>query len=188
MAHDILGLENGLVVLARSNSGWSATFKSEASDLNSVMKGRVSGIEHVGSTSIPGIRAKPILDIMVGVLNLTDGIALGPVLAELNYELRPNAGLPGEHVFTKGTPRTHLLHMVEYEGEVWQQKLAFRDALREDTDLALAYEKLKVELSLKYVADRGAYTDGKTEFVRGVVHSRLGGTKFHTRGGEARST
>jgi GrpB-like predicted nucleotidyltransferase (UPF0157 family) len=78
--------------------------------------------------------------------------------------------------------------MVEYDGEVWQQKLAFRDALREDTDLALAYEKLKVELSLKYAADRGAYTDGKTEFVRGVVHSRLGGAKFHTRGGEARST
>jgi GrpB-like predicted nucleotidyltransferase (UPF0157 family) len=102
VAHDILGLENGPVVLARSNSGWSVTFKSEASDLNSVMKGRVSGIEHVGSTSIPGIRAKPILDIMVGVLNLTDGIELGPVLAELNYELRPNAGLPGELSLQRG--------------------------------------------------------------------------------------
>lgn len=118
---------------------------------------------------------------MVGVPNLADGLHLVPVLAELSYEIRPNAGLPAEHVFTKGTPRTHLLHMAEYDGEVWQQKLAFRDALREDSQLALAYEKLKVELSLRFAADRAAYTDGKTEFVRGVVGSRLSDTKLLTR-------
>ena len=184
MGENILGLENGQVVLAPSNSSWSAAFKHEAIDLKLVMKGGACGIEHVGSTSIPGIRAKPILDIMVGVPSLAEGLKLAPVLAELNYEFRSNAGLPAEHVFAKGAPRTHLLHMVEYNGEVWQQKLAFRDALREDTELALAYEKLKVELSLRFSADRGAYTDGKTEFVRGVVGSRLSGTKFHTRSDE----
>lgn len=182
MAQDILGLENGQVVLVPSNSSWSAAFEREASDLKLVMKGRQVGIEHVGSTSIPGIRAKPILDIMFGAANLTDGLDLATVLAELKYEIRPNAGLPAEHVFAKGAPRTHLLHVVEYDGEVWQQKLAFRDALREDHQLALAYERLKVELSLRFAADRAAYTDGKTEFVRGVVASRLRDAKLLTRG------
>jgi len=181
MAQDILGLENGQVVLVPSTNSWSEAFEREASNLKLVMKDRLLGIEHVGSTAIPGIRAKPILDIMVGVANPTDRPDLAPDLTELNYEIRPNAGLPAEHVFAKGTPRTHLLHVVEYDGEVWQQKLAFRDALRADDQLALAYEKLKVELSLRFAADRAAYTDGKTEFVRGIVTSRLRDAKLLTR-------
>jgi GrpB-like predicted nucleotidyltransferase (UPF0157 family) len=70
-------------VLVPSNSSWSKAFEREASHLKLVMKDRLLGTEHVVSTAIPGIRAKPILDIMIGVANLTDGPGLAPVLAEL---------------------------------------------------------------------------------------------------------
>lgn len=181
MTQDDLGLENGQVVLVPSSKGWSTAFEREAFDLKLHIADRMRGMEHVGSTSISGIRAKPILDIMLGVSKLVDGLELVPSLSELGYQLRPSARLPGEHVFAKGAPRTHLLHMVEYQGEVWQQKLAFRDALRENPHLALSYEKLKVELATRFADDRASYTEGKTAFVRDVVRSRLTAASFHTR-------
>lgn len=136
----------------------------------------------MGSTSIPDIRAKPILDLMLGLSNLDDVPELAADLAKLGYEFRPDAGIPAEHVYAKGTPRTHLLHVVEFAGEAWQQKLAFRDALREEPELAQAYQELKVALAVRFPEDRAAYTAGKTEFVKGVVSSRLGDSSFHSRG------
>lgn len=134
MAHRSLGLQHGRVVLAVHDKAWRAAFEQEASDLRKSLTRQVRGIEHVGSTAIPDIRAKPILDLMLGLSDLDDGLGLVPELAELGYEFRPDAGLPAEHVYPKGTPRTHVLHVVEFGGEAWQQKLAFRDALREQPD------------------------------------------------------
>ena len=181
MAHQSLGLQHGRVVLAAHNRAWRALFEQEASALQRSLAGRICGVEHVGSTSIPDIRAKPILDLMLGLSNLDDGPELATELAELGYEFRPDAGLPAEHVYAKGAPRTHVLHVVEFGGEAWQQKLAFRDALREQPDLAQAYEELKVALSLQFADDRAAYTAGKTEFVRSVVRARLSNSSFHSR-------
>ncbi|WP_173087901.1 GrpB family protein [Devosia sp. 1635] len=181
MAHHNLGLEHGRVRLAVYNQGWRAAFEEEASDLRQSLASRVCGLEHVGSTSISGLMAKPILDLLLGLSNLDDGPGLASELAKLDYEFRPDAGLPAEHVYAKGTPRTHVLHVVEIEGEAWQQKLAFRDALRDQPELARAYQELKVSLSLLFPDDRAAYTAGKTEFVKGVVSSRLGNGSFHSR-------
>lgn len=182
MAHQTLGLQHGQVVLAAHDKSWRTAFEQEASDLRQSLKRRVRGLEHVGSTSIPDIRAKPILDLMLGLSNLDDGLGLASDLGKLGYEFRPDAGIPAEHVFAKGTPRTHVLHVVEFGGEAWQQKLAFRDALREEPQLARAYQELKVALSLQFPDDRAAYTAGKTEFVKGVVNARLGNSSFHSRG------
>ena len=181
MAHQSLGLEHGRVVLVAYDETWRTAFEQEASDLRRSLTSRVRGLEHVGSTSIPDLRAKPILDLLLGVSNLDDGPGLASDLAELGYEFRPDAGLPAEHVYAKGTPRTHVLHVVEFGREAWQQKLAFRDALREEPELARAYQELKVSLSLRFPEDRAAYTAGKTEFVKGVVGPRLGNGSFHSR-------
>jgi len=138
---------------------------------------RTCSVEHVDSASIPDVLAKPILDLMLGLSNLDDGPGLATELAEFGYEFRPDAGLPAEHVYAKRTPRTHVLHVVEFRGEPWQWRLAFRDALRGQPELARAYQ----ELSLRFADDRAADTTGKTEFVRGVVSARLSHTSFHSR-------
>ena len=138
--------------------------------MRELLAGRVRGLEHVGSTSVPGIRAKPILDLMLGLPTLDDGTAVAPELAKLGYEFRPDAGLAQEHVFAKGVPRTHILHVVEFGGRPWRQKLLFRDALRAEPDLARAYEELKIALAVKFPKDRAAYTAGKSEFVLRVLN------------------
>lgn len=179
--HQSLGLQHGRVVLAAHDETWRTAYEQEASDLRRSLTSRVSGLEHIGSTSVPDIRAKPILDLMLGLSNLDDGPGLGSDLAELGYEFRPDAELPAEHVYAKGTPRTHILHVVEFGGDAWQQKLAFRDALREEPELARAYQALKMALSLRFPDDRAAYTAGKTEFVKGVVSTRLSNSSFQSR-------
>jgi GrpB-like predicted nucleotidyltransferase (UPF0157 family) len=176
-----LGLEHGRVALAAHNEAWRPLFEQEAVALHEALTSEVRGIEHIGSTSVPGIQAKPILDLMLGLQRLDDGPELAGELAELGYEYRPNARIPGEHVFAKGTPRTHLLHVVQFGGEAWQQKLSFRNALREEPELASAYQELKVGLSNRFPDDRAAYTAGKTDFVRSVVKARLNGGTFHSR-------
>jgi GrpB-like predicted nucleotidyltransferase (UPF0157 family) len=176
-----LGLEHGRVALAAHNEAWRILFEQEALALHKALTSRVSGIEHIGSTSVPDIQAKPILDLMLGLKTLDDGPGLAGELAELGYEFRPGAGIPGEHVYAKGTPRTHLLHVVAFEGEAWQQKLSFRNALREEPELASAYQELKVGLSNRFPDDRAAYTAGKTDFVRRVVSARLDGGSFRSR-------
>jgi GrpB-like predicted nucleotidyltransferase (UPF0157 family) len=182
VTHRSLGLDHGRVLLAPHNEMWRTAFEQEALVLRQSLKNQVRGLEHIGSTSILGLRAKPILDLLLGLSKLDDGPKLASDLAKLSYEFRTDAGLPAEHVFVKGTPRTHLLHVVEFAGEPWQQKLAFRDALRETPELAQAYQELKVSLSLRFPDDRAAYTAGKADFVKDVVSSKLGTVPFHSRG------
>lgn len=181
MTHHYLGLAPGRVDLAAHNEMWRTACEQEASALRQLLTPHVCGLEHIGSTSVVGLRAKPILDLMLGLSSLDCGPELAPDLAKLGYEFRTDAGLPAEHVFVKGRPRTHVLHVVEFGGEPWQQKLAFRDALRETPELAQAYQDLKLSLSIRFADDRTAYTAGKADFVREVVRSRLGLVPFHSR-------
>lgn len=181
MTNSTLGLNDGRVSLAPHDGAWRSAFAAEAVRLRDLLGAQVLGIEHVGSTAIPGISAKPILDILVGLADLDVGPALAEDLATIGYELRPNAGLPEEHVFVKGAPRTHILHVVRLNGPAWQQKIAFRDSLRENPDLARSYEALKSALSAQFPDDRAAYTSGKADFVREVVLAKVPDAAFLTR-------
>lgn len=149
--------------------------------LRATLGDAVVGVEHVGSTAIPNIRAKPILDVLVGVHDLQQHANFVPALTAIGYEFRPNAGLPSELVWVKGTPRTHILHLVEWSGAAWRQKLAFRDSLLDSPALAREYENLKLNLAQEFAADRVAYTAGKTAFVKRVVASHIPEMPFLTR-------
>lgn len=176
-----LGLSDDHVALAPYAEAWSGAFTAEAALLRGLLGAKALGVEHVGSTAIPGIKAKPILDIMLGIVTLDDAPDLAKALESLRYEFRPKAGIPEEHVFVKGAPRTHILHVVAINGPAWRQKLAFRDALRADPDLAGAYDRLKASLSDRFPTDRAAYTEGKTDFVRAVVAGKAPDATFLTR-------
>ena len=166
---DVLGLAHRQVRLAEPTSRWAALFAEEAGKLVPALAGYGAHIEHCGSTSVPGLAAKPILDILIGVPAPPDVPGLSRALAALGYQHAPFAGVPGHEVFGKGTPRTHLLHVVPLDGPAWARMLRFRDALRADSTLVAEYAALKRDLAARFPGDRPAYTEAKAGFIARVL-------------------
>jgi GrpB-like predicted nucleotidyltransferase (UPF0157 family) len=130
------------------------------------------GIHHVGSTAIPGLAAKPIIDMVGGVRDLEGARAAIDPLREISYHYTPHR--PGiAHHFSKPSPRlselTHGLHLTEPGSDLWSERLAFRDALRRDPALVAEYEAVKLRLAEEHPADVSAYTAGKRDFVIRVL-------------------
>lgn len=167
-----LGLGSRLVRLSEPNDRWPTMFADEAARLGPALGSFGAVIEHCGSTSVPGLPAKPILDILVGIPATLDVAAIAKALGPLGYEHAPWAGVPGHEVFGKGKARTHLLHAVPLHGTAWKRMLGFRDALLEDSSLAADYARLKRSLAARYPQDRPAYTEGKSRFVEAVLARR----------------
>lgn len=163
------GLPPGVVFLSEPAPEWAGLFEAEAHRLRAALGPAVIAIEHYGSTAIPGIKAKPVIDLLVGTPRLDDALACVAVMQELGYDHAPNAGVPDHHVFGKGVARTHLAHFVEWGGRSWTRCLTFRDRLRADPRLAAEYEGLKISLAERNPTQRGAYTEGKTAFVEAVL-------------------
>jgi GrpB-like predicted nucleotidyltransferase (UPF0157 family) len=166
--HPVLGLERGAVRLAPHDPRWAALYAGEEARLREALDGLLLDIQHFGSTSIPGIHAKPILDILAGVRRREDVLERRAQLQALGYGYVPGAGVPGHHVFGKGAPRTHLLHVVEHGGPSWTENLRFRDRLRADPALAAEYDALKLRLAAAHPGDRARYTEEKGAFVQRI--------------------
>jgi GrpB-like predicted nucleotidyltransferase (UPF0157 family) len=169
---DELGLPQGQVRLCEPTSRWAALFEEEARLLDASLRTFEAVIEHCGSTSIPGVPAKPILDILVGIPGRIDVALIRAALAPLGYEHATWAGVPGHEVFGKGDPRTHLIHVVPLHGPAWDRMIGFRDALRRDASIAAEYGELKRQLAARFPKDRPAYTDGKASLVARVLARR----------------
>lgn len=163
-----LGLASGTVRLVPADPAWAGLFAAERERLLAAVNGLPLVVEHVGSTAVPGLAAKPILDLMGGC---PAGGDLAPYVAALEvagYRHRGEYGIPGRQYFVRddaGGRRTHHLHLVEQGGAFWRAHLAFRDALRRSPDRAAAYAALKRALAARHPDDRAAYTDGKAAFV-----------------------
>jgi GrpB-like predicted nucleotidyltransferase (UPF0157 family) len=126
-------------------------------------------IEHIGSTAVPGLAAKPILDMMAGLRTLPLGREAIAALCALGYEDLGENGIPGRHFFRKGQPRTHHLHVVEDGGDFWRDHLLFRDTLRGHPEEADAYGRLKRLLGERHREDREAYSRAKTPYIEEVL-------------------
>lgn len=164
-----LGLEGGKVRLHDADARWPQLFAAEKERLADAIGALVRGIEHFGSTSIPGIKAKPILDILVGLPAFDDGARLIEPLAALGYDYVGTEMVPNDHLFGLGEPRTVLLHAVEYGGYHWNRNLRFRDRMRADPELRAAYEELKVDLAARFADRRAEYTAAKRAFIDSIA-------------------
>ena len=135
----------------------------------------VGAIEHVGSTAVPGLSAKPVIDIMVGVASLEASRPALPLLASLGYCYFPYKA-EIMHWLCKPSPevRTHHVHLITFQSRLWIERLTFRDCLRADAALRTAYAALKHDLAARFQDDREAYTEHKTDFIQHVVASALG--------------
>ncbi|MDM9379545.1 GrpB family protein [Chlorogloeopsis sp. ULAP01] len=153
---------------------WQAMFAQEAARLQQALgDDLVVEIEHIGSTAVPGLAAKPIIDIMIGVQTLADAKAVIPLMEALGYVYWRDNPCLARMFFVKGMPpygkqRTHHVHIVEAYGEFWQRKL-FRDYLRIHSDEAKRYEALKRDLAACFRTDREAYTEAKSEYIKAVM-------------------
>ncbi len=174
-----LGLEQGQVRLVAYTPQWAQLYALEESRIRAALAGLAQDVQHVGSTAIPGLKAKPILDIAVGIPRLDTALACQRPLALLGYEYAHWAGIEDDYVFGKGVARTHLVHVVEYGGPKWRAYLTFRDALRAHPDLVQQYEALKLRLSKQFGENRGAYTAAKAGFIHQVLARCNGAMNDH---------
>jgi GrpB-like predicted nucleotidyltransferase (UPF0157 family) len=166
---------DGLVTVVPYDPAWPRRFEAERAVLERVLAPWLEGgIHHIGSTAIPEISAKPIIDMMAGIRDLGEARAASDPLAEHGYVDDPHR--PGiAHHFTKPSLQ-HAefgLHLTEPESDLWRERLVFRDALRADPELAAQYEALKLRLASQHHADLAAYGAGKRRFVVGVL-ARVG--------------
>lgn len=169
------------VVLVDYDPQWPELYEAEKKSILDAIGPHVLEIEHVGSTAIRGMPAKPIIDIMVGTRNVADtaDACIGP-LRNIGYDYVPKWALLDRRLFRRGAwllGCMYHLHLAEFGGESWVRHTLFRDELRADPELARRYRELKQRLAVQHEFDRGAYTEAKRPFVNGVlaeVRNRLG--------------
>jgi GrpB-like predicted nucleotidyltransferase (UPF0157 family) len=167
----VAGLQRGVVLLEPHDPAWSAAFAAERDLLLAVLGRHIVALEHVGSTAVPGVDAKPIIDIAVAVRDATLIGEWAPLLAPLGYTYFDDRSGIGDFFFAKGPEacRTVYLHAMTADSGNWCGYLRFRDRLRRDPGLRRAYTELKRDLAVKHAGKRNAYTDAKASFILGVI-------------------
>ena len=159
------------VTVVRYDQAWPDLYEREHVLIARALGDLAVAIGHVGSTAVPGLGAKPIIDILIAVRDLADGERCIRQLQKLGYEYRGEAGIPGRLYFRKfsGGKRSHQIHMVEQGSDFWQRHILFRDYLREQPQEAQDYYDLKVRLAERYGTDRLGYNEAKTAFIESVL-------------------
>ena len=170
------------VVVVPYDAAWPAAFAMLSDRIAAVLGELAVGIEHVGSTAIPGCDAKPIIDIDVVIRHAEDVEAVAQRLATLGYVHIGDLGIVGREAFraplepkplepqSAGLPQHHL-YVCAAGAAALQAHLTLRDALRADRELAAAYGQLKRDLAERYRDDRDAYAEGKSAFVAAVLRN-----------------
>lgn len=150
---------------------WKAAFETEAELLRSLIGDAALQIEHIGSTAIPGMCSKPIIDLMVAIEDLNAAHNWITKLEQQSYEFRPNVAPPDRLFFAKGerSNRTHHLSVTEPDSVFFREKILFRDYLSNNDEAFDEYEELKTKLAEKFADKRENYTYGKEQFVRRIL-------------------
>jgi len=142
--------------------------------LRKILKDFDVEIEHIGSTAIKGLAAKPIIDIAIGMPDISKIDQIKPVLEIHGFIYRGDRGSRGGFLFVVDSEvdiRTHHIHVLDVKDSQWSNYIKFRNQLRTSKKLREEYQDLKRELELRYRNDRPLYTDGKKEFIQSVIES-----------------
>lgn len=167
---------DGPVVIVDYRQDWPRMYEEERLRIVDALGDWLVDIQHVGSTSVPGLAAKPIVDIMPGVQSLLDDREFIPRLEALGYEHIPadQDDIPDRRYFRRGVPRLFHVHVVESGGDFWTRHIAFRDYLRAHPETAADYADLKRRLAKQYRTDRLGYVNAKSDFILSVEAIALG--------------
>jgi GrpB-like predicted nucleotidyltransferase (UPF0157 family) len=160
---------NEPILIAEYDPQWPVEYEKEWPRLAEALGGYALDIQHVGSTSVPGLAAKPIVDIAVAIREYPLPEQVIEAVCTLGYEHMGEYGLPRRHYFRKGTPRSHHVHAIEPDNPEWLNFVAFRDYLRAHPDVTRGYEAMKRQSAVQYEHDRVAYTDSKAPFISATL-------------------
>lgn len=169
-----IGLEPAKVRVAPHSREWRHRYETERAMLAAALGDLAVDIQHVGSTAVPGLAAKPIIDIAIAVAAPSAAAPVAAILNDLGYRFAIDAGGEGGLIFFREPEpplRTHHVHVVSIDDPQWRNYLRFRDCLRADARLRAEYAALKERLAETYADDRPGYTEAKTEFVRAALAS-----------------
>ena len=163
------------VIVRDHQSSWALEYSREKSLITSVLGDSCLAVYHIGSTAVPGLAAKPIVDMMVAVRSLARADEARARFEAAGYEWMGEFGIEGRRYLRKGgDERTHQIHI--FQGDDWDsiiRHLAFRDYMRTHTEAREEYGRIKNELALRFPYDIGSYCDGKDEFVKRMERSVL---------------
>jgi len=169
---EIIGLQRKKVKLTPYNLEWKKIYKKEGESICDAVGEYLKDIQHIGATSIPGVKAKPIIDIIIGVKHLKDGKKFIKPLKKLGYQYKKNTrGIKERYFFAKGIEknRTHYIHIAKINGRFWKNCIHFRDYLRKHKRAVKEYNKLKEGLAKKYKDNRDKYTAQKYFFIQKII-------------------
>jgi GrpB-like predicted nucleotidyltransferase (UPF0157 family) len=164
------GTINNEIDVVPYSSEWVNAFECESTRIRKLCQNLVGEIEHIGSTSIPGISAKPILDLMLGFASRPDGEKLIKPMLQLQYGYFGEFGIPGRHFFVLEYQGRSVVHAHGFllNGEDWQRHLFFKRYLINHPEQMRKYEALKLHLAKVYRHDRKSYSNGKAEFIAAI--------------------
>ena len=169
-----LGLKRGIVQLESHDKQWDEAAIQTIKNLKSILGDDAVDIQHIGSAAIPAIKAKPIIDIAVGVTDFEKIMSYNEQLQKDGIFYR---GLDVENqiLYVMGDmekdTRTHHIHVVKWNGTEWRNYIHFRDCLNANENMALQYQRVKEELESKYADNRGLYTKGKEEIIDIILNN-----------------
>jgi len=163
-----------IVEVVPHNPLWEKQFLFEAENIKNILKDQIVNIHHIGSTSIPGIYAKPIIDILVEVQNIDKVDDYNEEMSIIGYISRGEWGISGRRYFIKGLyERTHHVHIYQKGDSEINRHLLFKDYMINHPEEAKQYENLKKMLANKYRYNPAAYIDGKDEFIKDIDRKAL---------------
>lgn len=158
------------VVIVPYDPNWVRTFQAEADEIRRILGQEVVAVHHIGSTSVPNLSAKPIVDLLVVVRDIEKIDAFNEMMSRLGYLAKGENGIPGRRYFIKGDEvhRTHHIHIFQTGHPDIERHLNFRDYLIAHPEEAQAYGRLKQELARRFPTDIDSYIAGKDEFVKEI--------------------
>ncbi|MFG6352232.1 MAG: GrpB family protein [Oscillospiraceae bacterium] len=164
----MIGLKRGTVMLMPHQKEWTRNAERTIHTLKRLLEPVAVDIQHIGSTAIPSIYAKPIIDLVVGVRILDDIVSYAELLKQHDIVFR-GEDVAGQLLFVMGDfekdTRTHHIHAVRWNGTDWNNYINFRDYLNHFSDKAMEYDTCKKKLTTQFADDRGSYTKGKKELI-----------------------
>ena len=151
------------------NPNWDKMYKKESEKIKNILNATIIDIHHIGSTAMPGIKAKPVIDILVEVKDIEGVDQYNHKMKELGYEAMGEYGIPKRRFFRKGRiKRTHHVHIFQVGNKEIERHINFKEYLIAHPDKAREYSKLKEKLVNKHTYDVENYTNGKSNFIKEI--------------------
>lgn len=157
------------VELVPHDPSWPALFQEIADRVRVLCGDRIVGVHHIGSTSVPGLAAKPLIDLLPVLRTHADGEACADILEPQGFFYFADYGIPGRHFFRQREPQNINMHMFAPDSIEIERHLVFRDALREDAALRDTYQALKFDLAKRFPNDVDSYAKSKSDFIEKVL-------------------